>query len=1275
MPTSPAPDAAAPPGMCPGVAVMGGGGGGGDGDGDGGGGKDGSGGGGKGDGKGGAGGGKGAQGAPDYAKYPECGYASHPVDVVTGRAFTHPITDLELPGPLPLRFQRMYSSKMAERDVGLGYGWGHTFGWEIEVGRRQIRVWNEQGIAVDFPMIAAGTEVIGPWGWLLRRDEAGFALDVDDGVWRRFATADEPGKRYRLTAVEDLNRNRIVLTYKDGRLVELQDSAGRLIRNVPTKEGRIGSLQVKNAIAQGNWVAFAEYTYDEHGNLVQARDADGFSAHYAYDEEHRLTEDTDRTGLTFHFLYDREGRCIESWGDYPGERDPSLIEDLPTFLSDHHTRVKGIHHCRFDYGPNGYSEVADSSQVRRYFGNEHGTLDKRVEGGAMITATYRADGHILSRTDAMDATTTFERDERGRLLKVTDPQGRVTVAERDANGLPVKITDAVGGVTMIERDLRGNALLLADPAGGIITRHCDERGLATERVSGTGARTAYAYDAHGNLVSIKQPNGGIWRFTYDSLGRLLSRTDPSGAETRYAYSLRGDLTAVRNADGNVTRYAYDGEGHLTQVVDPKGRITALTWGGYHKLCVRKDANGNEVRLRYNLEGELVEVHNERGEIQRLTYSGSGLLTGETTFDGRELGYRHDAAGRVTQITNGLRQTTDLEYDRVGQLVKREFDDGDTEEFSYNERGDLIRAKGAGGELRFERDALGRIVREAQIVSGKEHWIEITYDAAGQRVGRTTSLGHSEVVTRGALGERAQTVLNGMQVVDHRADTLGREIARSLQDGGWIQSGYDAFGRVNRRRAGEARGRRAAAAEPEWIGVLADGATVDTAYQYDSDGELVASSDQARGQTRYEYDPIGQLLSMVPEKARAKVFWYDAAGNLYEGGAQAQEREYGKGNRLLRKGNTEYRWDSDGRLIEARTRERASLQDEVWRYQWDAAGLMRAAEGPDGTRVEFAYDPLARRVQKRVSKTNPTSFEREPVSVTRFVWDGDVLVHEIREEARTSGDPIVHERTYWFQDNGFEPLAHQEKHHDVGPAQGAWFHYVNNPVGTPERLIAENGSVACELEREAWGEAQVVGPARATTPLRLQGQYADEETGLTYNRWRYLFAGGDLFCSPDPLGLMAGTHPYRSVWNPISWVDPFGLASMSEAEALLNASQGRPFPGGSNVGHADWHVPPPGANSAAAHAASRGNANNTTFRNRNQAIRALRNCMTQNEQALNNLQPGQTLGGTYRPPQTLDGQHSANGQAATPVNVNSVTYRFGKLPNGDLHLLHFQPHGS
>jgi RHS repeat-associated protein len=388
------------------------------------------------------------------------------------------------------------------------------------------------------------------------------------------------------------------------------------------------------------------------------------------------------------------------------------------------------------------------------------------------------------------------------------------------------------------------------------------------------------------------------------------------------------------------------------------------------------------------------------------------------------------------------------------------------------------------------------------------------------------------------------VLDGAHRVEHQADLLGRETARALPGGGWLQSAYDALGRVQRRRAGRANvaepwGR---AGEPEWVGTRPERLTVDMAYRYDVDGELAESWDQARGRTQYAYDPIGQLLAMVPEKARSELFRYDPAGNLYESGEGAEERVYGPGNRLLRKGDTEYEWDADGRLREKRRRDATSGREEVWRYAWNGAGLLRQVERPDGLRAEFAYDPFARRVQKRVTRAGVRLGQREFVSETRFVWDGDVLVHEIEKRAQEGGDPVVEERTYWFEEDGFAPVAHRERRvDDVGRESGGWFHYVNDPIGTPERLVAGDGSVACELRRTAWGETEVVG-GKASTRVRFQGQYEDEETGLRYNRFRYYDAEAGRFVSSDPIGLRGGAHAYRYAATPTTWVDPFGLAN-------------------------------------------------------------------------------------------------------------------------------------
>jgi len=1144
MRTAPAPDLLPIPGMNQGIAVAAGSGGAGDGDGS-------AGEGGDGEGAGGGSGGDDASGdnrdAPDGN--PTTAAESHPVDVVTGRVFTLPCRDLQLPGPLPLAFERSYSSRASRQDQGLGFGWAHSFGWLVQVERRKVRVWDARGVSVSFPTPEVGHSVIGDWGWVLRRESWGFAVDANDDVWRIFSVSTDQGTTFRLSAIDDRNRNRIALTYDNGKLVEIKDSAGRVVKVTPNKEGRIAALEVKNAEHQGQWIAFARYEYDDKGRLVRAKDADGYAWTYAYDEFNRLVRETDRVGLTFCFRYDEKDRGIEAWGEYLGKKDPSLADDLPKFLYDRHTRAKGIFHRKLDYHDRGYTEVTDTTETRRYVGNRRGTVEKAISGGAVTTSKYDERGFEIEKTDPLGATTSWVRDERGRMLEVSDPLGRRILITRDAYGLPLEVVDAAGGVTRAYRDGRGNLQTVTDPVGATTQFVVDARGLVTAITGPGGAISRYDYDAQGNLVTMIQPNGGRWVFTYDGFGRRLSARDPAGSETRYVYSDRGDLLAVYGPTGDVTRYGYDGEQHVTQVVGG-GSHAQFTWGGCHKLCARRDANGHLVRLSYDREGQLVAVTNEREEVQRLSYDFAGRLVRDQTFDGRDLGYRYDAAGRVVRIQNGAGpEITEIAYDDVGQIVGRTLPDGTTEAFEYDAQGRVIRATNAAGDFLLQRDAVGRVVREVQRAGDREHWVEVTYDAAGRRLGRKTSLGHTEDVKRDVMGARVATTLDGVDRMEHVSDLLTREVQRRLPRGGVLDSAFDPSGRLSQRSARSAAGAPSVRAEePDWIGPRDDGVTAMASYAYDADGNLVSKHDRARGVTRFEYDPLGQLLAAVPEKARAEVFRYDAAGNVSEAGDGAFGRTYGAGNRLLTRGSERYEWDDDGRLV--RKIERRPEGDRVWDYAWNGAGLLASVRMPDDRLVGFTYDPFGRRVSKQVRSRE--GLEWKVVRDTLFVWDGDVLVHDIRGRA---DDPVVEVKTYVFEEDGFAPMAHRDGA-PLGdrPASGRWFHYANDPSGAPDVLVDDSGQVACELERAVWGGMRAPAGSKTATPLRLQGQYEDEETGLAYNWARYYDPSVGRYISRDPLGSLAGLNAFAYGKNPIGWMDPFGLETVVVPNAGL-----RPIP--------------------------------------------------------------------------------------------------------------------
>lgn len=124
-------------------------------------------------------------------------------------------------------------------------------------------------------------------------------------------------------------------------------------------------------------------------------------------------------------------------------------------------------------------------------------------------------------------------------------------------------------------------------------------------------------------------------------------------------------------------------------------------------------------------------------------------------------------------------------------------------------------------------------------------------------------------------------------------------------------------------------------------------------------------------------------------------------------------------------------------------------------------------------------------------------------------------------------------------------------------------YQCDHLGTPQELTDHEGRVAWSASYKAWGEArQAISEAGRKAgfrnPIRFQGQYWDEETGLHYNRYRYYDPQTGRFASKDPIGLAGGFNVFEYASNAIEWVDPLGLSAASD----LPRMKGRSVP---NVG--------------------------------------------------------------------------------------------------------------
>jgi RHS repeat-associated protein len=199
--------------------------------------------------------------------------------------------------------------------------------------------------------------------------------------------------------------------------------------------------------------------------------------------------------------------------------------------------------------------------------------------------------------------------------------------------------------------------------------------------------------------------------------------------------------------------------------------------------------------------------------------------------------------------------------------------------------------------------------------------------------------------------------------------------------------------------------------------------------------------------------------------------------------------------------------------------------------------------PDGQAVAFAYDALGRRTAKSFTGT-----------VTRWVWDGDVPLHEwslpaaagppVPDDApgapaKGPAEPVATARmvTWVFDEGTFTPAAKI-----VG---GRPLSIVADPLGTPVQMYDGHGGFVWDAAHDIHGNVRRLAfGGLHDCPFRFPGQYADEETGLHYTRFRYYDPGTGGYLSQDPIRLEGGDlNFYAYVRDSNSWTDVFGLMEL------------------------------------------------------------------------------------------------------------------------------------
>ena len=222
-------------------------------------------------------------------------------------------------------------------------------------------------------------------------------------------------------------------------------------------------------------------------------------------------------------------------------------------------------------------------------------------------------------------------------------------------------------------------------------------------------------------------------------------------------------------------------------------------------------------------------------------------------------------------------------------------------------------------------------------------------------------------------------------------------------------------------------------------------------------------------------------------------------------------------------------------------------------EWDAYGRLRRfvpGDETDGEVCEYFYDALGRRVCK-AKVVDPKS--NAPKEATWFAWDGDAMVGEVKQQAVDAvPSQSFKAQFYSYYLGSFVPLAMQVQTPEVRSVGRSLYFYQNDPNGMPLRLQDEDGIIRWEAHYSAFGLVDRLSVGVVEQPLRLQGQYFDDESRLHYNRCRYYDAEAGCFISSDPIGLVGGLNPYQFAANVLGWVDPWGLSCIGATRRLADS---------------------------------------------------------------------------------------------------------------------------
>ncbi len=846
----------------------------------------------------------------------------------------------------------------------------------------------------------------------------------------------------------------------------------------------------------GSRLASSEtFDYNQDGDLIRHIDPDGVTTRYAYNEK------GDRTTTAL----DLDVQPNEAPNHIDYEVDRISVVDHSVIQRDGETVNRTTNTLYTESGP-----VTTAIQETTLDGTQ-----SKVWQYNQLTTTTRTEG---SKPGSWTITTT---DPSGAYVQQTYQNGQLRQISRHAND------GTLISWTAQSYDAYNRVHQITDSRTGTTTYHYDDQGRRWKvsapnpktRSSTNGTLdTVYRYDALGQVITTIKPGGGQVHQVYNANGTLHQTHGYHTTDVQWGYNGRGERTHMTTWYSHLnkpatTRWHYNVRGQLQFKQDAYGQRVHYTYTPGGKLETRTWARGVTTTYRYNKKSH--------SDLAHIDYSDQ---TPDVHFTYTRLGQKQtvqDSGGLLTYTYRQDQPTVLLSETRSGDFQSPPNPDHRSVGFSlrplYNEPKTLT----------YTLDPLNRPTG-FQIGSAEnpaqDYQVTYGYDQAN-RLDRVSSQGYDFVYRFEPMSttDRLQSVAaDGIKHTEYRYEP-GRDTTTDVINQAGPTNQLISHYAYQYNPDGQRTERTTTTLNPD-TSILNPPAIDRFTYQEDTGG-LTQSTRNANpndpNTEYYGYDKNGNRTSMG--KGNGEFVLYDTnALNQYtsiwdQEGIQAVTHDP-DGNQLT-KGNQEYTWDAENRLVEVRER-----------------GTLRA---------QYAYDHQSRRIARWASDGVDE----------RYFYQGWNLIIVCNANAHQP-----HETYTWGKDlsNTLQGAG------GVGGlllATGKsidedWlYHYDAN--GNVTEITELQGVIVGHYHYDGFG-GLVSGTKNLDNRFCFSTKIIDRETTTSYYGYRYYDPSDGRWLSRDPIGEKAGINLFvQSNNNAVNFVDRLGLeivqpfAQMREADLFLS----------------------------------------------------------------------------------------------------------------------------